>query len=129
MANGLGNLVSRIASLCDKSNFGGYQGTAVPDAPEGYHDSLSDCEFDRALGILWQTIVRLNRDIERTKPWELLKANNGKVLKCQLSAWLQDIRQVAYWLGPFLPQASDKILGIVSRQRIEACGSLFPRLR
>jgi methionyl-tRNA synthetase len=129
LANGLGNLVSRIASLCDKSNFGGYKGTAVPDAPEGYHDSLSDYEFDRALGILWQTIVRLNRDIDRTKPWELLKTNNGKVLKCQLSAWLQDIRQVAYWLRPFLPQAGEKILEIVSHHRIEACGSLFPRLR
>ena len=129
LANGLGNLVSRVTSLCGKSDFGGYEQTVVPDAPEGYHDALRNYEFDKAARILWQTIRSLNQDIDRSKPWESLKTNNGEVLKSQLSGWLDGIWQVTHWLKPFLPEASEKIFAVLSRDRIKAFGSLFPRLK
>jgi len=129
LANGLGNLVSRVTSLCEKSDFGRYQDAKVPDGPKGYHDALRNYEFDKATGILWRTITELNRDIDKSKPWESLNTNRGEVLKIQLSGWLEGIRQVAYWLKPFLPAASEKILAILSHDRIKAYGSLFPRLK
>ena len=128
LANGLGNLVNRITSLCERSTFGRYEGRGVPDAPEGYHKALRNHEFNKAVGILWQTITQLNQDIDRTKPWEALRTGKSEVLRTQLSAWLERIHQVVYWLKPFLPEASEKIIAAITQDRIKACGSLFPRL-
>ncbi len=128
LANGLGNLVSRITSLCERSTFGRYEERGVPEVPEGYHEALKNYEYDKALGILWQTITQLNQDIDRTKPWEALRTGESEVLRAQLSVWLKKIHQIVYWLKPFLPEASEKIITTITQDRIEACGSLFPRL-
>ncbi len=129
LANGLGNLVSRVTSLCDTCNFGRYKTTSVQEAPKGYHQALRNYEFDKAVESLWKVIARLNRDIDRAKPWEDLKANRDAVLKSQLSAWLQEIHRVSYWLAPFLPQTSEKIKAVLSGKAIRSCRALLPRLK
>lgn len=127
LANGLGNLVSRIASLCSKGKYGRYHLVDLPGAPEGYHEALGAYEFNKCLKILWAEITRLNQDIDRRQPWKALKAGNSDTLKRQLTEWLSKIETVAYWLAPFLPDTSDKILQILSSESITFGDPLFPR--
>lgn len=128
LANGLGNLVSRVTSLCCKADLRGYKYPSIIDEPEGYRAAIRNYEFDKALETLWQIIARLNQDIDRTRPWELLKTPNSTSLKARLSAWLRDIRQLGYWLTPFLPETGKKILEILSEEPIKPCEALFPRI-
>jgi len=129
LANGLGNLVSRVTSLCDRCDFGRYKTTSVQEAPEGYHQALRNYEFDKAVESLRKVIACLNQDIDRAKPWEGLKANKDATLKPQLSAWLQEIQRVSFWLFPFLPETSEKIKAVLSERAIRSCGALLPRLK
>ncbi len=127
LANGLGNLVSRLATLCYRSDYGGYDSSAVPTAPEGYHEALGGYRFDEALKTLWTVVTHLNRDIDRKKPWKALKDGNISLLRTQLTEWLGELYVVGYWLAPSLPAISEKIINLLSSYPIRAQRSLFPR--
>ncbi len=129
LANGLGNLVSRLTSLCEKSDFGRYSQKETPSAPGAYHRALKEYRFDTALSVLWESITGVNKDIESTKPWELLKKRENESLNEKLGSWLDILRRVGYWLQPFLPDASSEILKVLTAERIEAGKPLFPRIR
>jgi len=73
-------------------------------------------------------VVGLNRRIEETRPWELLKSGDALTLEALLREWLKDIRCVAYWLSPFVPDAAERILNALARPDIPS-GAVFPRLQ
>ena len=127
MANGLGNLLSRLVSLCRKVSFGRYVGPAAPPAPAGCAEALARYEFDRALESLWAVVTAVNRDIERQRPWRLLKAGTTGPLRKHLARWLDELYRVAYWLSPLLPDASGKILEALGGDEVQDSGPLFPR--
>ena len=127
LANGLGNFVSRLATLAEKANYGKHDCSQIPAAPDGYHESLKRYEFDDSLSALWEIVTRLNRDIDRKRPWEALKGENTLSLRAQLGEWVTDLQRIAYWASPFLPAATDAILEILSSDPIAARPPLFPR--
>ena len=127
LANDLGNLVSRLTALCERANFGRYQGPSVPQPPKDYRAALEQYEFDKATAVLWGVITNLNRGIEDVKPWELLKANDSTTLTGHLSRWICELYRLAYWLGPLLPATSAKIIEIVSQPQVKPEEQLFPR--
>ena len=127
LANALGNLVSRLATLCERADFGSYQGPSVPQPPKDYRAALEQYEFDKAVAVLWRGIADLNRGIDRVKPWELLKANDSTTLRGYLSRWIGELYRLAYWLGPLLPATSAKIIEILSQLQVKPATQLFPR--
>lgn len=128
LANGLGNLVSRLTTLCHRSDYGDYDDSEVPTAPEGYDEALHNYEFDKALKTLWTVVTHLNRDIDRREPWKALKDGSFPALKTQLTEWLGDLHMVGYWLAPFLPATSEKITSLLSTHPIRVAVPLFPRV-
>lgn len=122
LANGLGNLVARIARLCadtklnlpQKKNF---------KFKKSVSDELKNFRFDRALIALWEEIGSLDKKINEEKPWEL----QGLTLKKTITPIAQEIREIAFNLAPFLPQTSKKILEQFTSQ-ISAQSPLFPRI-
>jgi methionyl-tRNA synthetase len=129
LANGLGNLVSRLTRLGDRSRFGHYIAPETPVAPEGYHDALNSYRYDRALAAIWKVIRTVNKDIEVTKPWEWLKDERNNLIHPKLSEWLGRLHTVAYWIRPFLPVSGTNILNALSRDRIASVSPLFPRIK
>ncbi len=127
LANGLGNLVKRLATLWEKGGCGSVPAFGTPDAPEGYHAHLAAYEFNKALIALWAVIGETNRDIDSKRPWELLKSGDLDGLQRQLSGWFGRLYTIAYWLEPFLPATSRTVLDLLSRGP-DADGSLFPRV-
>lgn len=127
LANGLGNLVSRLATLCEKADYGTYKALDEPSAPAGYHDATREYRFDSALGILWREIASVNQAIGEAAPWNALRNGNAKAVKNQLTRWLDSLSTIAYWLEPFLPGASCRIREVLAASPVRRVTPLFPR--
>src|SRR3989344_3733108 len=122
LANGLGNLVARVARLCAdtklnlpiKKNFKFKKSVSL---------ELENFRFDRALIALWAEIAALDKKINEEKPWEL----QGRTLKKIITPIAQEIREIAFNLSPFLPKTSQKILDQFTG-KVTAQDPLFPRI-
>lgn len=122
LANGLGNLIARVARLASDVN------VALPPKKnfkfkKEVADNLKIYRFDQAIMALWDDIGALDKKINEEKPWEL----EGSKLKKVISPIAVEIREIAFNLSPFLPQTSEKILAQFTG-KILAEKPLFPRL-
>lgn len=122
LANGLGNLVARVARLASdtklnlppKKNF---------TFKKTVSENLKNFRFDLAIMGLWEEVSALDKKINEEKPWEL----EGAELKKVISPIAQEIREIAFNLSPFLPETSEKIMGQFTG-KISAQKPLFPRI-
>jgi len=130
LANGLGNLVSRVLALSEKVGAKAEKANKEFDSEiklvqEKYKKAIKDIKFNEALESVWKLISFCDEHIEKNKPWELIKNNQDKAKKV-LGQLLTTIEEIANLLGPFIPETSEKILKqIKQNKKIEA---LFPRL-
>jgi len=122
LANGLGNLVARVAKLCEKVNLN------APELPTGFDPKmtvyLASFKFNEALNHIWGEITEADKKVNEEKPWEL----SGKNLEKVLVELVKRIQHIAFNLQPFLPETAEKILKQFSGQ-IKSQAPLFPRLR
>jgi len=139
LANDLGNLVSRTASLI-LQRAGGVipppaadrddaEGEAVRQSLSALSTTLDaaldDLAFHQALDAIWDVVDRLNRYIEQKAPWSLAKQSGDEVqLQTVLYTVAEGLRLVALHLSPFLPKTAEAIhrtLGLAD----EACAQPF----
>jgi len=124
LANGLGNLVSRIAKLCET-----HKVYAGKDTINEFHleviDNLKNFRFDEALKFIWEKIGYLDKYLDQKKPWE----KSGLHQTIRWVELVEGVREIAFNLNPFLPEASQKILKQFQGPKIKAEASLFPRLK
>jgi methionyl-tRNA synthetase len=122
LANGLGNLIARVARLASDTNL------ALPvkknfTFKKAVGDNLKNFRFDQALISIWDAVSTLDKRINQEKPWELA----GAELKTAITPIAQEIREIAFNLSPFLPDTSQKILGQFTG-KISVQKPLFPRI-
>jgi methionyl-tRNA synthetase len=127
LANGIGNLVSRVSALCASAGVEGLSGGEYQEAPAGYHEHVTSFRFDRALTALWSEIAEVNRELGAARPWEDLRAARLTLAREKLSRYALRLATIAHWLSPFLPSASQAILEGLSQPRIARRDPLFPR--
>lgn len=121
LSNGLGNLVARVAKLCENNNIEVSEGSNVWCADlEKY---MSEFKFNEALTVIWQLISEADKKINLEKPWEL----KGEKLKEVLEDYVKRIQAIGFNLQPFLPETAEKILKQFSGQ-IQSQAPLFPRI-
>ncbi len=120
LANGLGNLVARVAKLADGND-------AVGDAPEKFttevENHLNNFEFDQALRFIWEQVGLADKYLNEKQPWKM----EGKEKQVVLTEVIEKIRQIAYDLQPFLPETAEKIQNQFDG-KIKVADSLFPRI-
>ena len=121
LANGLGNLVSRIAKLAEGKEFKIREGKLEID--EKYRKAFQNYRFDEALGKVWQGISFLDGYINKEKPWEKEGAARDKDLQLLISHLLP----LTDYLSPFLPETAQKIKKQF-QGKITPAQPLFPRL-
>lgn len=130
LANGLGNLVSRVAKLLEKENFQslnvGKISSHIISIAE-YSQALNDFRFNDALNFVWERIDELDKFINNEKPWDLIK-NHDKRLKGVLSHAVDQIQEIAVLLEPFLPETAKKIEEQFKGPKVKSTEPLFPRL-
>lgn len=125
LANGLGNLVSRVARLCEQS---GDDFRSVFEKIEKKRDilvdeAMSEYRPDEALRIIWNEILLLDKDIHLDQPW----TKEGEVLKEILESYIRRIIPIAHHLQPFLPRTAEKIIAIFGAEKITKPDALFSR--
>lgn len=122
LANGLGNLVARVAKLIEI-----YKPYCGIDKTNSFSSEvktwLDEFRFDLALQYIWDKIRGLDHLLEVKRPWEKTGLHE-QVLWNEL---VGGIRQIAFDLQPFLPQTSEKILKQFSGKIISQ-PSLFQRI-
>lgn len=131
LANGIGNLVSRVAKLCQDGN---YTHMGSKERVSGhllevaeYSEALGEYRFNDALSFVWQKIKKLDQFIDQEKPWILLKTNNQQ-LRTILEHAVDQIQEIAALLEPFLPETAAKIEQQFQGPKIISQHPLFPRL-
>lgn len=129
LANGLGNLASRVTNMIEK-----YADGMVPETLQPEHDLakvdelLRGYRFNEALAAIWESVAWCNKLIDDTKPWELAKTDieGAKALLSRLSAQLL---RIGHKLAPFMPEAAEKIrVAFESGDDIGKMEPMFPRI-
>ncbi len=124
LANGLGNLIARVAKLCETSGF--TTAEAKNNILDGnIKNSLTEFKFDKALEVLWQKISELDKYINENEPWK----KQGEDLKNILSHSVSEIKIICNNLKPFLPGTALKIDSQFNGSKIKSSEPLFPRLK
>lgn len=104
LANGLGNLTSRIITLAGDLQYN-TENIEHIDLTEDMHVM----QMNHALEKIWERVTRANKFIEDNKPWELRKNDEQKFTEVMVTL-LQDLHVIADTLQPFLPESAEKIV-------------------
>ena len=130
LANGLGNLVSRVTTLVEKYVDGNIPRGTVPEqtyVPTKIDDLVNGFKFHEALAEIWQEVARANKIVDETKLWELAKNDVDEFSRVAKEV-LIIIENVAKQLLPFIPTSAQKILDAVTAEKIVKAEPLFPRI-
>lgn len=126
LANGLGNLVSRVVKMAFAN---GVEASKVDMKDDPAFDSfkkyLDAFEIKKAADCIWQRIADADKRIDETKPFKLVKEKPEEAKKI-LTELLEEIQIIASMLKPFLPETSVKITEALERP--ESIQPLFPRI-
>ncbi|TSC69036.1 MAG: methionyl-tRNA synthetase [Parcubacteria group bacterium Gr01-1014_56] len=123
LANGLGNLASRIMQLAQTHLTEPVKLTFTP-YPKGYTDALEKFEVNRASDMVWERIKALDTSITQSQPFKVVKEDleRGRELIAEL---VRELAAIDLLLEPFMPETSKKIIeAIMANKKPE---NLFPR--
>ena len=128
LANGLGNLVSRVAKLCETSDFS-FENPGIEKLSRKVNEYVEKFKFGEALAYIWGSDVKwglrwLDQKINEDKPWELDK----EYLHLKLHLYVHNIRKIGYHLRSFLPETARKIEKQFKGPKITSQKPLFPRI-
>ena len=126
LANGLGNLSSRVANLLEKNNI-------TIDTTENYNtdlknsfeEKMNNFLFSEAVGEIWHELKKADTDLSRQEPW---KMTDVAEIKACLEPIALLLRQAAYLLQPIMPATAEKLIQQFSQAQIKKGEPLFPRL-
>jgi len=115
LANGLGNLTSRIMTLAEK-HLPSAPDNLVDDLPGDYLDLILRYEFNLAGDFIWQKIGLIDKEITDTKPFSVIKEDKDRGLEL-ITALVSELYSVAVLLEPYLPEIAEKIKTVIRENR------------
>lgn len=121
LANGLGNLVSRVIKINAKLKVK----NGKEKVSEELEKTLSGLQLNSHLEKIWDKIEWANKYIEQNKLWELVKKDEPKAKKI-LQELLNALFSISRWLIPFLPETAKKVGQILEKNESEI---LFARVK
>lgn len=129
LANGLGNLVSRVTNMLEKYADGQFERTKVVNDTQllRYKNALAEYRFDQALEVVWEHVTATNQLIDTKAPWTMAKEGKADELKILLQELANHVLNINTLLQPFLPGATEKITAAFA-QPVKKAEPLFPRI-
>ncbi len=109
LANGLGNLVSRVMTLAQSNLEGPAEIPEWEDMSE-YFLHLEKMDFNSALEYVWNKIGELDVLIQEKKPWE---SKDKEVI----ADMVRKLYSIARMLNPLMPETSAKIKALVKANK------------
>ncbi|PIP23172.1 MAG: methionine--tRNA ligase [Candidatus Nealsonbacteria bacterium CG_4_10_14_0_2_um_filter_38_17] len=119
LANGLGNLVSRVLKLCQGKEISlVFEKSAISD---NVAKLIEEYKLNEALTAIWERIKEADVLVDKEQPWKLSEEKAKPILE----KLLKDIYSIAYDLQPFLTETPEKIFEKIETKEIKP---LFPRI-
>lgn len=124
LVNGLGNLVSRIMKMAE-TNLSEAPSIPEESIPQEFKDLIANYDFNGACDFVWGKIGELDRKIQETEPFKLVKTDPeaGKKIISELA---QELYTVGRMLNPLMPETNVLIKGLVKANKTPE-KPLFPR--
>lgn len=120
LANGLGNLVSRIMKMAE-SNIERLKDEKIEKLeeekiPEDFFRHLENFEINKACDFIWQEIGEMDKFIQENQPFKMVKTDKEKGQK-MISDLVLRLYSVAKMLVPILPETSKKIIELIKENK------------
>ncbi|MCK9379310.1 MAG: methionine--tRNA ligase [Candidatus Moranbacteria bacterium] len=126
LANGLGNLVSRVIKLLQNFQFPISNFQLISN--DKIFNLINNLEIDKATEFIWKIVRDANKYIEDTKPWESAKDESRKEeFEKVMQKLVDDLGLIAELLTPFMPQTSEKIKKSLETKKLDEV--LFQRIK
>ncbi|MBD3279788.1 MAG: methionine--tRNA ligase [Candidatus Pacebacteria bacterium] len=122
LANGLGNLCSRVAKLAAQSQVPGQQPPSKFNP--AYQKLFNNYQLTAALNWCWQQVQQADQYLSEQKPWQL----QGQAQQQVLQQAIKQICQIGYHLQPFMPKTAAQLLNYFTQTQLKALKPLFPRV-
>lgn len=126
LANDLGNLVQRLATLAHKNEFK-LDEVSKLELDAEYCELMDKFQYSKAFDYVWEKVQKINREIDEQKPWALAKDGETEALKQCLRGLIVELLNANYMLKPFIPQTSEKIAAVFSDPIVPPETPLFPK--
>lgn len=121
LANGLGNLCSRVAKLAEKN---GCTGVELSGFDTDFKALMDNYKLDQALDWIVTQINDTDAWLALEKPWSLPESEQHATVQ----AAVKKVIAILFHLQPFLPETAAKLLEHFSRANVSALTPVFPRL-
>ncbi len=128
LANGLGNLFSRVTNMIEKYLDGNLE--EFVESPKDLSDVSKDfyqLRFSEGLTKIWSEIAWANQLIDKSKPWELVKTEPEKVKQLLLSLGAL-LLEIAAKLSPIMPETAQTIKSVLESGDIKKPEPLFKKI-
>lgn len=130
LANGLGNLVSRVATLLEKNQIRttlrlDWDNPSAASFLRSWEEKMESYRFNEALQLAWEQIRAADEMLSRTAPWKM--SHQGDV-ENTLRPLAQMILNISHCLEPFMPETARRVYDQYSQPQITKSSPLFPRL-
>ena len=129
LANGLGNLVSRIMKMASANGVElDWEKTDVGLnwEAEGYAEYMETAQIQQAAEVIWRQARKADQYIQEKEPFKLIKTD-PEAAKKDILILLRELWLIARLLEPFLPETSVHIINAIKSNH-EISKPLFPRL-
>jgi len=129
LANGLGNLVSRIMKMFvayevaeDKkkfifNDFKSFEVMVRGESYKEYREMMNNFEFGKVMDFAWGKIGEIDKQIQETQPFKLIKTDKGKAID-EVVRLVGELWSIANLLTPFMPETSHKIKEAIRANKI-----------
>ena len=130
LANGLGNLVSRILKMGEQNSVTCNIKLVTSDRNKKnkerqYQEAIEKYDLKAAMDFVWEKIQAADKKIQETQPFKLVKTEPEKA-RAIIAELLGELYYISELLLPFLPATAEKILNLIKAGKVPTT-PLFPR--
>ncbi|OGI91613.1 methionine--tRNA ligase [Candidatus Nomurabacteria bacterium RIFCSPLOWO2_01_FULL_46_18] len=115
LANGLGNLSSRILTLSEKYL---EKCPEMPEnsIPEEFSEIPETFDTKKAMDYVWNKIQEVDQQIQKTEPFKVIKVDSEKGKKL-ITDLITELYTIARMLNPLLPETSEKLKKLIKENK------------
>ncbi len=118
LANGLGNLVSRILKMAvaHQIKFQPRELAVVGQAELEYHQAFAEFNLQKVCEIVWNLVSEADKYIQANQPFKTIKTDPDKGEE-QLRFLLNLLNKIAELLKPLLPNTAEQIITLIKNNQ------------